>query len=88
MKAILRFTKRGTVKIMGQSRPTKFVLDVLVRPTYRRTRYGLLANAQLWGETFWTEWEALPVDKKLAWFLFLNHTIALVTLIEVFLLKK
>ncbi len=45
------------------------------------------ANAELWGESFWIEWEALPVDKKLAWILFLNHTIALVTLIEVFLLK-
>lgn len=45
------------------------------------------ANVELWGETFWVQWEALPTDKKLAWILFLNHTLALITLIEVFLLK-
>lgn len=48
----------------------------------------LNANVELWGETFWVQWEALPMDKKLAWFLFLNHTLALITLIEVLLLKK
>ncbi len=84
---MLRITKRGTVHIMGQTRPTRYVLDTLMRPTYRTARYGLLANVELWGETFWTEWGALPVDKKLAWLLFLNHTLALITLIEVFLLK-
>lgn len=63
------------------------MLDTVMRPMYRSARYGVLANVELWGETFWAEWEALPIDKKLTWLLFLNHTIALVTLIEVFLLK-
>ena len=70
MRTILRITKRGTVKLVGQA------------------RYAILANAELWGETFWSEWEALPVDKKLAWFLFLNHTIAILTLIELFVLRR
>lgn len=73
---------------MNKSTPTRYVLVAFLRPVYRSARYGLLANIQLWGETFWIEWDALTVDKKLAWILFLNHTIAIITLIEVFLLKK
>lgn len=88
MRTILRITKRGTIKIMGTTRPTKYVLDALLRPAYRSARYRLLANAELWSESFWVEWEALPMDKKLAWLLFLNHTLGLITLIEVFLLRR
>lgn len=73
---------------MGTSRHTRFVLDTIIRPAYRLTRYGMLSQIELWGETFWIEWEALPMDKKLAWLLFLNHTIALITLIEVFVLRR
>lgn len=73
---------------MGTSRPTRFVLDLLLRPAYRSARVSLLANAELWGQSFWIEWEALPVDKKLAWLLFLNHTIAILTLIELFILRR
>ena len=53
-----------------------------------QARYALLANRELWSETFWSEWEALPVDKKLAWLLFLNHTVALIALIELFVLRR
>lgn len=88
MRTILRITKRGTVKILATSRPTKFILDFLLRPAYRTTRSSILANAELWGQSFWVEWEALPVDKKLAWFLFLNQTIAVLTLIELFALRR
>jgi len=88
MRTILRLTKRGTIKVMGTSRHTRFVLDTIMRPAYRSARYSLLANVELWGESFWIEWEALPVDKKLTWFLFLSHTIALITLIEVFILRR
>lgn len=73
---------------MGTSRPTKYVLDMLLRPAYRTARYTLIANVELWGETFWIQWEALPIDKKLAWLLFLNHSLALITLIEVFVLRR
>lgn len=73
---------------MGTSRPTKYVLDTLLRPAYRSARYTLIANVELWGETFWIQWEALPIDKKLAWLLFLNHSLALITLIEVFVLRR
>lgn len=73
---------------MGTSKQTRFVLDTLMRPAYRLTRYGMVSQIELWGETFWIQWEALPMDKKLAWFLFLNHTLALITLVEVFLLRR
>lgn len=88
MRAVLRLTKRGTVKIMGTNRPTKYVLDALMRPAFYSARYSLLTNVELWGETFWTEWESLPVNRKLTWLLFLNHTLAIIALIEVFILKK
>lgn len=88
MRTILRLTKRGTIKVMGTSRHTRFVLDTIMRPAYRSARYSLLANVELWGESFWIEWEALPVDKKLAWILSLNHTIALLILTELFFLRR
>lgn len=72
---------------MTTSRPTKLILDLLLRPAYRTTRTSILANAELWGQSFWVKWETLPVDKKLAWFLFLNQTIAVLTLIELFFLR-
>ncbi|OGG30507.1 hypothetical protein A2973_04080 [Candidatus Gottesmanbacteria bacterium RIFCSPLOWO2_01_FULL_49_10] len=60
---------------------------IIIRPVYRSTRYVLVANAQLWGRTFWAQWDGLAFDKKLVWILFLNHTIAVLTLIEYLLLK-
>ena len=48
----------------------------------------VVANIELWGKTFWQEWEVLRTDKKLIWLLFVNQTIAVLTLIEFLLLKK
>ncbi len=73
---------------MATSRPTRYILDLLLRPAYRSARASALANVELWGQSFWVEWEALPVDKKLAWLLFLNHTIAIIALIEIFVLRR
>ena len=39
-------------------------------------------------EEFQTAWESLSVDKKLIWFIFVNKTIAVITLIEYLLLKR
>lgn len=54
----------------------------IVKPVYRATRYMVVANVELWGKTFWQEWELVRWDKKLIWLLFVNQTIAIITLIE------
>lgn len=60
----------------------------MIKSIYRAGRTIILGNVALWKDEFLEAWEPLPVDKKLVWFLFLNHTIALVTLIEYLLLKR
>jgi hypothetical protein len=45
-------------------------------------------NVQLWTKTFWETWEPLPFDIKLAWIAFVSQTVAIITLIELFTLKK
>lgn len=60
----------------------------IVKPVYRATRYMVVVNMELWGRTFWQQWEGLAFDKKLSWILFLNHTIAVVSLIEYLVLKR
>ncbi|MBI5621196.1 hypothetical protein HY949_05420 [Candidatus Gottesmanbacteria bacterium] len=88
MRTIVRITKRGTVRILTKTSPTRFILNKALRPAYHVARYEVVANIALWGTTFWAVWEVQPMDKKLAWLLFLNQTLAIVTLIEVFLLKS
>jgi len=60
----------------------------IVKPVYHATRFMVVANIELWGKTFWREWDVLRTDKKLIWLLFVNQTIAVLTLIEFLLLKK
>lgn len=43
---------------------------------------------RLWRHLFWDTWYPLPLDIKLTWIAFISQTIAVLTLIEVFLLKK
>lgn len=45
-------------------------------------------NIRLWRTTFWDTWGPLPLDAKLAWIAFVSQTIAVITLIELFLLKN
>ena len=45
-------------------------------------------NAQLWNTLFWETWNLLPLDQKLTWLAFVGQTIAILTLIEIVLLKK
>ena len=88
MRTLIKITKSGTTFVLSQTPTTKHILDHVLRPFYLATRYGILVNAQLWGTEVWTAWEIQPLDKKLAWLLFLNHTIAIITLIELFALKR
>jgi hypothetical protein len=36
----------------------------------------------------WETWNQLTLTEKLVWFFFLNQTIAIITLIEIIVLKK
>jgi hypothetical protein len=45
-------------------------------------------NVELWKTQFWEVWEPLPWDAKLTWIAFVSQTIAVITVIELFLLKK
>jgi hypothetical protein len=51
-------------------------------------RDAVYVNVQLWTKTFWETWEPLPLDTKLAWIAFVFQTVAIITLIELFALKK
>jgi len=45
-------------------------------------------NIMLWKTTFWEAWDPLPFDVKLTWLAFVTQTIAVITAIELFFLKK
>ena len=49
--------------------------------------HALMENVHLWRVTFWEIWESLPFNEKLAWIAFVGQTIAVITLLEFFLLK-
>lgn len=87
MRAIFRKTKKGTSLILSQTPPTRFVLQAVMRPMYYQLRYVAVANMELWGRQFDVAWESISIDKKLVWIIFINHTIALITLLELFLLR-
>gem|GEM_PF-6673398 len=45
-------------------------------------------HRKFWGSMVKETWGQLSLTEKLAWFFFLNQTIAIITLIEIILLKK
>jgi len=45
-------------------------------------------HKQFWGSMVKETWEQLSLTEKLVWFFFLNQTIAIITLIEIIILKK
>ena len=45
-------------------------------------------HVELWTRTFWETWDPLPFDQKLAWIVFVGQTVGVLTLLELFLLKK
>jgi len=57
--------------------------DSVIKP-----RSFLRNNVDLWKTQFWEAWEPLPWDAKFAWIAFVSQTIAVITAIELFLLKK
>jgi|WetSurMetagenome_2_1015567.scaffolds.fasta_scaffold645044_2 hypothetical protein len=60
----------------------------LLKSVYSEVKTVIYTHRTLWGSSFGTAWESLPFDKKLAWILFLNNTIAIISLIEIFALKR
>ncbi len=44
-------------------------------------------NITLWDKLFWEAWDPLPWDAKFAWVYFITNTIALITIIEVLILR-
>ena len=47
----------------------------------------ITANVTLWKKTFWDIWDPLPWDAKFAWIYFISNTVALITIIEVLVLR-
>lgn len=71
------------------------VMVKLLRNTKSAILYSLRStktvgemNTRLWRTTFWNTWNAVPFDEKLIWIAFVGQTIAILTLIELFLLKR
>ena len=73
-----------------------FLNTPVSRPPWARRYFGSMKqklrfldeNVKLWKTTFWEAWEPLPIDVKIAWIAFVTQTVAVITVIELFLLKK
>lgn len=64
------------------------ISDNPFRPLWEGFAVTVKTHKVFWGKTFWKTWEDLPLDHKLAWLLVINHTIAILTLIEILVFKK
>ena len=67
-----KHVKNGNRSISGFYKPQSFIAN----------------NVLLWKTAFWRAWEPLPFDVKLTWIAFVSQTVAVITVIELFLLKK
>lgn len=47
----------------------------------------IAGNIRFWKTMFWQIWDPLPLGQKLAWIVFTTHTLVLISLIEILLLK-
>jgi hypothetical protein len=65
----------------------EYIKTIALTPA-QACKSAVTVNVQLWRKTFWETWEPLPFDVKLAWIAFVSQTIAILTLIELFVLKK
>jgi len=54
----------------------------------RSLGFIIKTHKQFWGSMVWETWGQLTLTEKLVWFFFLNQTIAIITIIEILLLKK
>lgn len=48
---------------------------------------AVTVNVRFWRETFGQAWNSLPLDQKLAWIILVSYTTAVITLLELLLLK-
>jgi hypothetical protein len=64
------------------------VVKTIALSPIETARGAVYNNVRLWTKTFWETWEPLPLDMKLAWIAFVSQTVAIITLIELFALKK
>lgn len=54
----------------------------VIAPTGRTIALGLRLNVLIWTKYFDAAWESTPLHEKLTWFMFLSHTMAIITLIN------
>ena len=61
----------------------------LIGKTARIIRYSVVYGfVDLWGRSFWQAWDQVGLQEKAIWIFFFAKTIAIITLIQVLLLKK
>jgi hypothetical protein len=54
----------------------------------RMAKNIVLFHRLLWRTLLWERWETLKLEEKIIWLLVVNHTIAILTLLELLVLKK
>ncbi len=54
---------------------------------YKNITRAANLNYVLWKTAFWQAWEPLPLDQKATWIFFISNTLAVLTLIEMLMLK-
>lgn len=60
----------------------------ITRPMAETAVLVIDTHRNLWGKDFGLTWESLDFKDKLAWIYFVSHTIGIVSILEVFLLRK
>lgn len=51
-------------------------------PTGKTIALGVRFNILVWTKYFDAAWESTPLHEKLTWIMFLSHTLAIITLIN------
>ncbi|MBI5613535.1 hypothetical protein HY947_01290 [Candidatus Gottesmanbacteria bacterium] len=60
----------------------------ITRPLVETAVLVVDTHRNLWGRDFSVTWESLDLKNKLAWIYFVSHTVGIVSILEVFLLRK
>ena len=59
-----------------------------MKPSKNFVMQAIHGNQLLWQSMFWNTWDSLAFDEKLTWIVFVGQTLAILTLLKFFILKK
>lgn len=66
----------------------KKTLTITNRLLFSPVKLAVAAHRQLWEKEVWVTWENIKLEEKIIYFIFANHIVAILTLLELLMLKK